>query len=338
MFRPDTRADLTRYEVFVEVDGKPYKITRTIQNWTTYGWDTNQGSSQGRRSDYGTFGQKIHDKQAIVIQFAPSYNSKKAGWKEDEKTGIKTLSNKEYLKRAFKILLLDHYKNPQVIEIYDRIEAFESPDARVKVTGTTRKKIPKIPFWPFQGDGKDRYYDYDLKKTRYITKNSKKHFESQRYFKKKITEETIEKIIKKYPKIKAKGVFRLKGGYVLDGVGKYKGNGDRLYHTGKITSIIKKNSPCPDNDNGTCISYTGKKIGGQWIMVKGKKLPKKIYYIQDIKPRFFDTSFIYKFQINDEIIKIKNDPRYLNSFINFDTKEYYEFSYSYYHTREHKQK
>lgn len=47
MFRPDTRADLTRYEVFVEVDGKPYKITRTIQNWTTYGWDSNQGSSQG---------------------------------------------------------------------------------------------------------------------------------------------------------------------------------------------------------------------------------------------------------------------------------------------------
>lgn len=98
-----------------------------------------------------------------MIQFAPSYNSKKAGWLEDKKTGVKSISNKEYLKRAFKILLLDHYKTPQVIEMYNTMEAFESPDARVKITGTNRRKIPKIPFWPFQGNGKDRYYDYALK-------------------------------------------------------------------------------------------------------------------------------------------------------------------------------
>ena len=336
MFRPDTRADLTRYEVFVEVDGKPYKITRTIQNWITYGFDTNQGSSQGRRSDYGTFGQKIHGNQAIVLQFGGHRTAKPKDWIKD-KNGKYILNDPEHLKNEFKILLLDHYKNPQIIEMYDRKEAFESPNARVKVMGKTWKKIPKIPFWLFQGDGKDRYYDYDLKTGRGFYKYRNKDFETQSYFIKHVSDEAIDKILEEYPDIKPEGIYRLESYFLRSANDRLKNDNKRGYRGVKIGQILKENPSCySESTKHFCKFYTGKKDNGKWSMVEGRSLPQKLYFDPDSKINAFNKTFVYKFELNGKTIRIQRDSEYLNRFLNFDTREYYGFSQKYYKTREHK--
>lgn len=337
MFRPDTRADLTRYEVFVEVDGKPYKITRTIQNWITYGWDTNQGSSQGGRSDYSIFGEKIHDNQAIVIQFTHLYNSKQADWNENNKNGVKSLHDTEDLNRVFKILLLDHYKNPQVIEMYDSKEAFESLESRVKVVSTTQKHIPKIPFWPFQGDGKDRYYNYDLKSGRGYYKYRNKDFETRSYFIHSVSDEVIEKIKSEVLDLKPEGVYRLESSHMKDHNGRRTQNRPYNHRSKKVARILRENRICFNRSTkNLCRFYAGEKKDGKWVMVEGKSLPLKLYFDPDSKVNVFDKSFAYEFELDGKMQKIERDPEYQNSFLNFDTKEYYGFISRYYKTREHK--
>ncbi len=336
MIRPDKRDDLSRYEITVEVDGKQYVIKRTIQNWITYNWDTFQGASSGRRADYGIFGQRIHDNQAIVIHFARGRSAKEKDW-ELLDDGTYVLSDPELLKSEFDIYLLDHYKDPQVIEIYDRIEAFNSPDARVKVIKKTYKKISKIPFWPFQGDGKDRYYDYSFDGPGMYSKDAEKNFEIRSYFKQKITDKSIREITTLYPDIEPKGVYRLKGSYRLDKNGHYKLDGGLGYKRGKILDAIKKNSPCEVEGSEFCDHYTGRKIENRWIMTNDKKLPNKAFKTPETDTfRTFDLSYIHEFELNGENIQINNDPLYSNSFINFDTGEYTSYQYYFYHTREHK--
>ncbi len=325
--KPDKRDNLTRYEIFVEVDGKPYTITRTIQNWVTYGFDTNQGSSQGRRSDYGTFGEKIHDNQAIVISFAPSYN-RRGKWKKDA-TEVQTSEDAEYLKVAFKILLLDHYKNPQVIEMYDSKEAFESAGARVKVLKTTRQTIPKELRWSFQADGKDKYYDYVLKYQNSASLQSKKHFEVRKYFSGPLNDEVLEQIFSEFPELRTKtGVYRLENGYKdyrLVGIS-----------GGRISTLISQANICKqDLSFNPCKSYVAKKYNDQWVFEK-PALPIKVYF--DNSPRW-PLSF-YEDEgtvlLGDKTVILKNEPELRNQYINFDTKEYYGFSWGYYNTREHK--
>lgn len=317
MFRPDTRSDLTRYEIFVEVDGKPYKITRTIQTWITYGFDTNQGSYQGKRSEYGIFGEKIHDNQAIVISFSPSYGPR-GQWQKKAQNEVEVSEDPEYLKIAFKILLLDHYKNPQVIEMYDRKEAFESEDSRVKVLKTTRQNIPKIPFWPFQGDGKDEYYDYDLKDTKSPFSNSEKFFETRSYFSTKLTDEIIENAFSEFPTIEKKGIYQL----------------EKTYRGGRIGLAISRNNVCQENSfNDLCRRYSSKKLGSSWILAKPYQ-PLKIYFLENPKQGFDDRKFNVVLD-GQEMSFINSQTHYL-TFLNFDTKEYYGFSYTYYKTREYK--
>lgn len=342
MFRPDTRADLTRYEIFVEVDGKPYKITRTIQTWITYGFDTNQGSSQGKRSDYGTFGEKIHNNQAIVVSFAPSYN-RRGKWKKDA-TEVQISEDAEYLKVAFKILLLDHYENPQVIEMYDSKEAFESAGARVKVLKTTRQNIPKIPFWPFQSDGKDRYYDYALTQVPSASQNADKYFETQSYSTQLVSDKSIERILKEFPElinnselVKPDGTYHLEGRYELGLNGKYNVNDKKRYRGSRISALITQTSSCEEYPTKyDCHHYTGEKTNDGWVMLENK-FPKKIYFSPN--PRSYNSYYkklTYEFKLNQQEVKFKKDPEYRNSTLNFLTKEYSRFGVGYYMTREHK--
>lgn len=336
MFRPDKRDDLSRYEITVEVDGKRYVIERTIQNWITFNWDTNQGASSGRRTDYGIFGQRIHDNQAIVIAFDYRKKSKPEDYTLLD-DGTYVLSEPELLKHEFDIYLLDHYKDPQVIEMYDRIEAFDSSDARVKVIKKTYKKIPKIPFWPFQADGKDRYYDYNFDSPGMYSKDAEKNFEIRSYFKQKITDKSIRAITTLYPDIEPKGVYRLRGSYTLGKDGHYKLDGSLGYKRSKILDAIKTYSPCEMEGATFCNHYTGHKVENQWVMIKGKTYPIKAYRKPETDTlRTFDLAYIHEFDLNGEHIKINNDPLYSNSFIDFDAREYTSYQYYFHHTREHK--
>tara|TARA_R110001592_G_C13183961_1_gene751338 strand:+ start:6198 stop:7178 length:981 start_codon:yes stop_codon:yes gene_type:complete len=326
MIRPDKRDDLSRYEITVEVDGKQYVIERTIQNWITYNWDTNQGASSGKRADYGIFGQRIHDNQAIVIGFDYRKKSKPEDYTMLD-DGTYVLNDPELLKYEFDIYLLDHYKDPQVIEMYDRIEAFNSPDARVKVIKKTYKKIPKIPFWPFQADGKDRYYDYDLKYSEYAYEHSKKNFETRGYYISPISDETIEKIISEYPSVVPQGLYRLEKGY--------RAGKQVAPNGGRISNIINQNSLCGKLGTETCHSYVAFKKDEKWILAE-KKWPLKVYF--DPTPRTQHNFYDEKGQmvLSDRLINIQNESGRRNEYIDFDNKRHYGFYWGYYNTREHK--
>lgn len=336
MIRPDKRDDLSRYEITVEVDGKQYVIKRTIQNWITYNWDTFQGASSGRKSDYGIFGQRIHDNQAIVIGFDYRKKSKPEDYTMLD-DGTYVLSDPELLKHEFDIYLLDHYKDPQVIEMYDRIEAFNSPDARVKVIKKTYKKIPKIPFWPFQADGKDRYYDYDLEEREYPTPSSQKNFETRTYVVKSLSDDIILQILQKYPELSEKDIYRLESRLTSNSRGIYIQNRPSNHRSKIIYNLIRNHRSCFDKETEHfCRFYEGEKKNGAWEMILGQHFPKKIYRTEISEPQKLNRDFVYEFILDGNPMRINNDPDFRNSFLDFKQKIYYSFQVQHYHTREHK--
>ena len=313
MFRLDKRDDLSQYEITLEVDGKRYVIERTIQNWITFNWDSFQGASSGRRTDYGIFGQRIHDNQAIVIAFDYRRKSKPEDYTLLD-DGTYVLSEPELLKHEFDIYLLDHYKDPQVIEMYDRIEAFNSPAARVKVIKKTYKKIPKIPFWPFQADGKDRYYDYDLSANTYTLKNARRNFEVASIQIREVSDQSIEEIYSEFPNLKNADSYQIENNY----------QGNRIY------SLIGQESSC---DEYACSFYPLEKNGSLW---ESASQVQKIYASQEIVGVHEINKQAYSINFRGKHQEIKRRKEHRDMYVNFKERELLIFNFGYLHTREHK--
>lgn len=318
LLRPDERGDLLEHHIFVEVDGKPYEIKRTIQHWKTYSWDASRGNVTGSRSDYGIFGQRIHDNQAVVIQFNYRRSSEQDDWAKSD-DGKMVLSDPEHLKSEFVIYLLDHYKNPQMIEMYNSVEAFDSPNARVKVTLASKKHIPKIPFWIFQGNGKDRYYDYVLKSSSVPSKKADKNFVHSSVQIREISDESVRTIYQEFPELKEVEIYRL----------------EKNHRGGRVFSLVGQKSPCSEY---SCFQYFAKQQNDTWYVDRTNKQLSRAYYISgDVGVEELQKKkHVFQFMGNE--IHIKREPGFRNVFLDFQKKELRMFNIGYFHTREHKKK
>ncbi len=318
---PDKRDSQSEVSITLEVDGKIYKVERRIQSWITYGWDASRGNTKGRRSDYGIFGQKIHNRQAIVISFTPFYTREYSNWSRYYRKNkqVFSINEPEKLKKAFKILLLDHYNRPKVIEVYDNVKSYESPQSRIKILEVSSTIIPASIFSFFTADGKDRYYDYLLSfdRSKSNHKDAEKYFETVDYRTTKLTPKVIDRIISKFPHLEPVGIYRLPNSY--------EGN--------SILGIINRAELCSIELPQHCKSYRGKKVGNFWTL-ETKEYPLKIYFSP--RPLLLKDLWEkeYMLILDGKELRVKNEREYLNSFINFDTSTFSTFKFGYMHTRD----
>ncbi|MGN7437308.1 MAG: hypothetical protein ACTHOO_01595 [Alcanivorax sp.] len=337
-YRPDTWGGYTHHVIVLKIDGKEYKIERKIRKWLTHhlnilpsGPAAYHGPSFSKSgyNDFGTFGKRLDNKQAVVIKFGISYPIGSENWQVDE-NGYKFSTNEKDLKRILKVYLLDHYKDPKIIELYENRQDFDSINARVEIKYVSIKRFPKSIFGLFSTDWKDRYYDFDLKGSSYIPDEAKKVYESRTYFKSKVSEKSMEQILKEFPQIiehrdllAPNGIYRLEGKYQLQRDGSYKEMKGRAHRGSRIFSLAQRDKACDISE--VCIDYRGEKENNSWVMYEKGRV-RKIYRTSNPLTRsdYFQKKS-YDFELDGKIMTFEKDPEYRNSYLNLDTGEFTGF-------------
>ncbi len=336
-YRPDTWGGITHHVIVLKIDGKEYKIERKIRKWVTHHLNIlpsgpaayfGPSFSKSGYNDFGTFGKRLENKQAVVIKLGISYPSGSENWEEDE-NGYKFSTNEKDLKRILNVYLLDHYKDPKTIELYENKKDFDSVNARVEITYVAIKQIPKSIFEFFSTNWKDRYHDFDLKGP-YIPDDAKRVYESRAYFKFKVSEKSMEQIFKEFPQINEHrdllapdGIYRLEGKYQLQRDGSYKQMKGRAFRGSRILSLAKRDKACDSPED--CNDYIGERENDTWVMHE-KGRARKIYQIPNPLTRAnYYQKKSYDFEIDGKKVTFEKDPEYRNSYLNIDTGEFTGF-------------